>query len=174
MHQFVQMSLAAANPGLYPSLSGTAESLKDTHEHLASLGQFWSGLASICKSALPGTPRVTAPRRFEEQYENYFSSWHVRRHDLLDAIGSLELLVNAISIRAPQKISSKHSRSASNAPTTITSTSYLNLTSPTSNQNNALPSRSSAATRRTYHLSSSEDDAPLCVICFPFCGIFRR
>jgi hypothetical protein len=167
------MSLAAANPALHPSLSGTAESLKDTHEHLTTLGQFWSGLTSICKSALPGTPRVTAPRRFEAQCESYFSSWHVHRHDLLDAICSLELLVDAISIRAPQKISSKHLRSTSNAPTTITLASrHLNLTSPTSNHNNTLPSQSFTTTYRTYHPSPSEDDFPR--LCFPFCGGFRR
>ena len=168
VHQFVQMSLAAANPALHPSLSGTAESLKDTHEHLTTLAQFWSGLSSICKSALPGNPRATAPRRFEEQCESYFASWHVHRHDLLDAIGSLELLVDAISIRAPQTISSKNWRSASNAPTI---TSSPNLTSRTSNDNNT--SRSFMATRRTYHPSSSEDDLPISAICFPFCG-FRR
>jgi hypothetical protein len=158
VHQFVQMSLAAANPALYPSLSGTAESLKDAHGHLTTLAQFWSGLSSICKNALPGNLRTTASRRFEEQCESYFSSWHVHRHDLLDAIGSLELLVDAISIRAPQTISSKHWRSAS---------------SP-SNNNNTLPSRSLIATHRPYHPSSSEDDLPLSTsICFPFCG-FRR
>jgi len=162
------MSLAAANPALYPSLSGTAESLKDTLEHLTTLAQFWSGLSSICKNALPGSPRATAPRRFEEQCESYFASWHVHRHDLLDAIGSLELLVDAISIRAPQTLSSKHWRSALNAPTI---TLYPNLTSPTSNENNT--SRSFMAICRTYHPSSSEDDLPLSAMCFSLCG-FRR
>ena len=165
------MSLAAANPALHPSLSGTAESLKDAHEHLTTLARFWSGLSSICKSALPGNPRATAPRRFEEQCESYFASWHVHRHDLLDAIGSLELLVDAISIRAPQTISNKQWRSASKPLTTITSTSYQNLTFPTSNDNNT--PRSFMATRRTYHPSSSEDDLPLSAMCFPLCG-FRR
>lgn len=159
MHQFVQMSLAAANPALHPSISGTAESLKDAHRHLTTLARFWTGLSSICKSALPGDLRTTASRRFEEQCESYFSSWHVHRHDLLDAIGSLELLVDAISIRAPQTISRKHWRSASSS----------------SNHNNTLPSRSSfITTQRTYHPSSSEDDLPFSVICFPICGGFRR
>ncbi|KIM40004.1 hypothetical protein M413DRAFT_189898 [Hebeloma cylindrosporum] len=80
-HQFVQMSVAAANPPLLPSVTTVSQSLQNSSKHLITLSECWVGLHSICGIVVAGTPQ--APEEFGQQWKRCLAPWEANREILL-------------------------------------------------------------------------------------------